>query len=119
MKVRKTPAKKKKKTENESLSCFLALSSDVINLNRIWLVLLDQFDILFYSELSHDFNRLQHDMTSLCMNNKPLKLKVSFSLKEIKALEDNDEKSKANEEKLKRENKKLQAQLNNLNLAIL
>lgn len=72
---------------------------------------IDQFDMPSHDDLSHVFNELHNDITSLCMRNKELKLKVSYLSKEIESWKLNDEKSKTNEENSRRESERLQTQV--------
>lgn len=77
VKVRKTPTKKK-----DSLVAS-ALTFEVTRLNWDLHSSIDQFDVPFYDELSYVFNELHNDITSLCIKNKELKLKVSSLLNEL------------------------------------
>lgn len=55
-------------------------------------------------------------MTSFCLKNRALKVKTSSLLKVTKTLKLKNEKSKINEENLKKEHQKLLAQVTNLNV---
>lgn len=55
----------------------MALSNHVTKLNSSLDNSIDQFDIPSYKELSHPFNELNGDITSLSLKNKALKLTVS------------------------------------------
>lgn len=70
-----------------------------------------------YDEFSYAFNELYNDITSLCMKNKPLKLKVS-SLSKIQILKNKDEKSEMDEE-IWKEKMRSCKYINDLNATIL
>lgn len=60
-------------------------ADEVTSLGLNWITLLiDQIDMPNYDELSHTFDELHEDVTSLCSNNEALKLNVSALSKEMR-----------------------------------
>lgn len=70
--------------------------------------------MLSYDGLTHAFNELHKDMTSICLKYKALKVKAFFLKKEIDILKDKDEKQKIDEDEPQIENH----QVNDLNTPI-
>lgn len=96
----------------------MALSNRITNLNLHLVNSIDQFNMPTYNRLSHAFSGLHKDMISLCLQNKALKSKASSLTKEIQILKSKDEQHRLNEDILRIENEKLQAQINYLNVII-